>query len=204
MKMTRDFSESGSWSTMSSPAGRSSGAPVPSATSRFISSMRSLLTPSKDTTRATAIVASFGSRLAAVSWMLPYDGLGRVRQGDGRGRAGSEPLGEPLRCDILRSYQRDQPADASLPISPRTGSERGLRRVSATPVSARERPAELRLRVLARIREGRLSPRTGVPDDEPDAAEHVAVVLPLEYEVPEAVLAPAVEPALDDLWHVGL
>ena len=55
--ITSDFSVSGSWRTTSSAAGNPSGG-WPSRISRSISSIRSLLTPSKVTTRATAISPS--------------------------------------------------------------------------------------------------------------------------------------------------
>src|SRR4051794_6382619 len=57
MMTTSDFSASGSWSTSSSLEGNPSGG-CPSRISRSISSIRSLLTPSKVTTRASAIRAS--------------------------------------------------------------------------------------------------------------------------------------------------
>src|SRR6266480_6624211 len=57
MMITSDFSASGSWSTTSSLEGNPSGG-CPSRISRSISSIRSLLTPSKVTTRASAIRAS--------------------------------------------------------------------------------------------------------------------------------------------------
>src|SRR6266576_3960586 len=57
MITTSDFSASGSWSTMSSASGKPSGG-WPSRISRSISAIRSLLTPSKVTTRASAIRAS--------------------------------------------------------------------------------------------------------------------------------------------------
>src|SRR5437868_1939538 len=56
MRITSDFSASASWSTRTSVAGNPSGG-SPSRISWFISSIRSLLTPSKDTSRDSAIPA---------------------------------------------------------------------------------------------------------------------------------------------------
>src|SRR6478672_9190410 len=57
MITTSDFSASGSWSTISSVSGKPSGG-WPSCISRSSSAIRSLLTPSKVTTRASAIRSS--------------------------------------------------------------------------------------------------------------------------------------------------
>src|SRR5215471_1528003 len=78
--MTSDFSASGSWSTTISVAGTSGGRSPPDI-SCFICSIRSELTPSNETTRATAIEASlsgYGEPSHSTCGMLCAVTLGAV------------------------------------------------------------------------------------------------------------------------------
>ena len=85
---------------MTSAAGRSSGR-SPSLISRFICSIRSPLTPSKETTRASAIRASLS---LGPSLRLPA----HRRASPGRSRAVTRPLWAPWRLEYVGSADEQE------------------------------------------------------------------------------------------------
>src|SRR5439155_10306736 len=137
---------------------------------------------------AAAVRASAGHRGSVR--VDPDDALDAGLERDRLGGLCAEPLGHARRGEVVRVDERDQALDPALtppPFSYRTGS---LGRVAAAPVLAHERPAELRLRVPARVGEGRVPPDPRVPHDHADPAEERTVLAPLEHEMTEAVRLP--------------
>src|SRR6185437_15587693 len=111
-------------------------------------------------------------------------------------------VADVARADLLRHAlgplvaaedQRDQPLEAELPEPVVAQGGRGLDGVAVAPVRLGEHPPELDDGLLPELGDRARLPGVGVPDEEPGAAEHPAVLLALDHVVPEAVGLPAAE-----------
>src|SRR5438270_499851 len=128
-----------------------------------------------------------------LSQELPEDGGSGVEERHGLTRCAAEPLGDALRPDIRGRDDRDEPLDAEAP-GPLAHSAGGLGRVAVAPVLTDQRPAELRLRVLARVRVRGGRPRARVPDVQPRTTDDDAVFDALRDQWPDPVRLPALQP----------
>lgn len=135
--------------------------------------------------------------------MLPNHCWPGIRKDDRLSGNAAKLLRHPLRKTVLRRNYGNQPLNLEPRPCPLPHCTRRLGRVAASPMSTRKRPAQLRLTMLAGLRNRLDPPITGIPHHQANPAEHDSIRSPLDGELPEAVGVPAIEPTADDKRRIG-
>src|SRR5581483_4306553 len=112
-------------------------------------------------------------------------------------RFGAEPFGDADRTRILGVDQRDETARTHLAQCPVADGERRLGREAVAPGGPLEGPAELDLRVLAKLASCSVAPDNGMPRQQADPSDNRVVGAANHDEAAKAVVAPAAQHPVD-------